>query len=259
MSGALALARAWVNDYFNRHDAAAARAICAPDYTLRIGDVVFAGRDDAWLPAVDAQFAAWPGLGMTVHRTACGPDWAAVWFSEHGASRGRAAVWSGVAIYAARDGRLQGCVAQEDYFTRRRQVTDGRCDPVDPPCAAPWDAAAEPPAPGAAEAVRDWLAGGWPGAAVRAAVRADDDHITGRPLRFDVEGARDAAFHVSGDWVAFTARQHGTYRGGLPDADRAVATTLDVNGLVRVQAGRVAEGRVIRDRMGLWARVRGAA
>ena len=43
---ALPLLRRWVNDYFNRHDDAAARAFIAPDYALHIGDVVFAGRDD---------------------------------------------------------------------------------------------------------------------------------------------------------------------------------------------------------------------
>ena len=48
MTEALALARRWVVDYFNRQDSAAARAFCAPDYTLCIGDVVLAGRDDAW-------------------------------------------------------------------------------------------------------------------------------------------------------------------------------------------------------------------
>jgi hypothetical protein len=116
--------------------------------------------------------------------------------------------------------------------------------------------AAEPPVPGAAEVVQGWLAGVWPKAGP---VPCDDDHITGNPLRFDVTGEDGAEFHVSGDWVAFHVRQHGTYRGGLPGADRPAATTLDVNGLIRVQAGRVAEGRVIRDRMGLWARVRGAA
>ncbi|MDP2085436.1 MAG: nuclear transport factor 2 family protein [Gemmobacter sp.] len=255
MTAALALVRRWVNDYFNRHDAAAARGFCAPGYTLRIGDVVFSGRDEAWLPAVDTQFRAWPGLGMTVHRTACGSGWAAVWFSEHGASKGQAAVWSGVAIYDERDGQLQGCVAQEDYFTRRRQVKAGVCDPADPPCPAPWDVQAEPPAPGAADAVLRWLDGGWP---KDAAIRCDDDHITGTPLQFDVTGDDGAVFHVSGDWVAFNIRQHGTYRAGLPGANGPVASTLDVNGLVRVQAGRVVEGRVIRDRMGLWARVRGA-
>lgn len=257
MTDALALTRRWVNDYFNRHDATAARAFCAPGYTLRIGDVVFAGRDDAWLPAVDQQFAAWPGLGMTVHHTLCGDGWAAVWFSEHGASGGRAAAWSGVAIYEAADGQLQGCVAQEDYFTRRRQVKSGVTDPVDPPAVAPWDATPTPASPGMVGVVRNWLAGHWP--KTTGAVACDDDHITGHPLEFAVTGCSGALWHTSGDWVAFHTRQHGTYLGGLPGVDGPRHATLDVNGMLRVQDGRVVAGRVIRDRMGLWSRLRGQA
>jgi hypothetical protein len=252
---ALALARRWVNDYFNRHDASAARMFCAPDYALDIGDVIFAGRDDAWLPAVDTQFRAWPGMGMTVHRTLTGPDWAAVWFSEHGESKGAQAVWSGIAIYRSAGGQLTGCVAQEDYLTRRRQVKSGIVDPVDPPCVAPWDTPALPANPQAESVVRRWLEGGWPCAA--AGVRCDDEHITGIPLVFGVLATDRAWFWSSGDQVAFHVRQRGQYRQGLPDtATGPVHETLDVNGIVTVAEGSVVGGRVIRDRMGLWTRLR---
>ena len=133
MTAALALARRWVNDYFNRHDADAARDFCSPDYVLEIGDVTLAGRDDTWLPAVDRQMRDYPGLTMTVHETLAGEGWTAVWFSEHGARDGAAAVWSGVAIYREDHGLLSGCVAQEDYMTRRRQLKERRGDPVDRP------------------------------------------------------------------------------------------------------------------------------
>ena len=85
MTAALALARRWVTDDCNRHDAAAAREFCAPDYAFRIGDVVLAGREAAWLPAADAQMRDYPGLSMTVHEAIAGEGWAALWFSEHGA------------------------------------------------------------------------------------------------------------------------------------------------------------------------------
>ena len=106
MTEALSLLRRWVVDYFNRHDGAACADFIAPDYALHIGDVVFAGRDDQWLPAVDQQMKAFPGLGMTVHQTVTGEGWAAAWFSEHGMSEGRSAVWSGVAIYCAAGGKI---------------------------------------------------------------------------------------------------------------------------------------------------------
>ncbi len=255
MSEALALVRRWVNDYFNRHDAAAARRFCTTGYALEIGDVVFAGRDDSWLPAVEAQMKAWPGLGMTVHQTVAGDGWAAAWFSEHGASGKAMAAWSGVAVYFAANGWLTGCIAQEDYMTRRRQVKSGEVDPIAPPCPAPWDTPVRPANPKAEAVVRSWLEGGWPRA--DGAVACDDEHITGQPLTFDVSGIERCLTWSSGDQVVFYARQRGTYRDGLPSpAAGSLAQTIDVNGIVTVQEGRVTGGRVIRDRMGLWARCR---
>lgn len=258
MTTALALLRRWVVGYFNGHDKAVARAICAPDYALSIGNVVFAGRDDAWLPAVDVQMQAYPGMGMTVHQTLAGEGWAAIWFSEHGATKGSAAAWSGVGIYRSNGEVLTGCVAQEDYMTRRRQLKSGVVDPVDPPSAAPWDTQPEPRNPEAEAAVLDWLKGSWP--KPEAAVRCDDEHITGTPLEFDVDDTAVGEMLSSGDYVAFNVRQSGTYRGGLPaPAVGPRVETLDCNGIVRIDDGQVVEGRVIRDRMGLWARMRAAA
>jgi len=258
MTTALALLRRWVVEYFNGHNAEAARDFIAPDYALSIGDVVFAGRDEAWLPAVDIQMKAYPGLGMTVHQTLTGEGWAAVWFSEHGATDGRAAAWSGVGIYRANDRVLTGCVAQEDYMTRRRQLKSGMADPIDPPAVAPWDTPPDPKNPEAEAVVLKWLAQGWPCA--EHLVRCDDDHITGTPLEFGVAETKVGELLSSGDHVAFNVRQRGTYRDGLPaPAAGPQAETLDCNGLVRVENGRVVSGRVIRDRMGLWSRMRVAA
>ncbi len=258
MTDTLCLLRRWVVGYFNGQDKAVARAICAPDYTLSIGDVVFAGRDDAWLPAVDVQMKAYPGMGMTVHQTLTGEGWAAVWFSEHGATGGNAAAWSGVGIYRGNGSVLTGCVAQEDYMTRRRQLKSGTADPIDPPAAAPWDISPQPGNEAAEAVVRDWLAGDWPRPSI--GVRCDDDHLTGAPLEFEVAETQVGEMVSSGDHVAFNVRQAGRYLGGLPaPASGPAAQTLDVNGIVRVENGNVIEGRVIRDRMGLWARIRNAA
>lgn len=258
MSTALALARRWVVDYFNRHDAATAREFCAPDYTLHIGDAVFSGRDASWLPAVDEQMRAFPGLGMTVHQTLCGDNWAAVWFSQHGASRGRVAVWSGVAIYRREGDWLSGCTAQEDYYTRRRQLKSGVADRVDPPCAAPWDVAPATPDHDAEDVVADWLRGNWPVSCHE--VVCDDDHLTGKPLRFLVQETLSMTLLSSGPHVAFYTRQRGIYHGGLamPCAEGR-ENFLDCNGIVTVSDGVVSAGRVIRDRMGLWARLKGVA
>lgn len=245
------LARRWVVDYFNRHDASAAREFAAPDYALRIGEYTFAGRDEQWLPAVQKQMDLFPGLGMTVHQVLAGADQVAVWFSQHGAAAGgRVACWSGVAIYQSNGQQLTGCVAQEDYMTRQRQLKTGVGDPLDAPTPAPWDAVPLPSDLQAEAVVRQWLLQSWPPAAT--AVRCDDEHLTGLALDFQVHASDISVLFSSGADVAFHARQTGLYRGGLaglPASSRPAV--LHVNGIVRVQDGQVYAGRVIRDRAGL--------
>ena len=252
------LLRRWVVDYFNAHDANAARAFVAPDYTLRIGGVVLAGRDDQWLPAVAKQMQLFPGLGMTVHQVVAGEDWVAAWFSEHGASQARVACWSGVAIFHSDGTRLTGCVAQEDYFTRQRQLKSGIADPVDPPAAAPWDTPVLPRDAEAEDTVRQWLNSSWPSEIAH--IRCDDEHIIRVPLRFDVTESEVGTLVSSGRDVAFHVRQTGIYLGGLADvAVQRQHAAVHCNGIVRVVDGRVASGRVIRDRMGLRANLLRAA
>lgn len=249
------LLRRWVVDYFNGHNDAAARTFIAPDYTLRIGEYTFAGRDAQWLPAVAQQFKAFPGLGMTVHQVLVGSDRVAACFSEHGASGGaggRVACWSGVAIYRSNGEQLTGCVAQEDYFTRQRQLKSGLADAVEPPAAAPWDSVALGADAAAEAVVRNWLSGDWPRPST--GVRCDDEHITGLPLRFEVQSAEISELFSSGPDVAFHVRQTGRYLGGLPSVDsRDRVSVLHCNGIVRVQDGVVRSGRVIRNRMDLRA------
>ena len=94
----LALLRRWVVHYFNAQAPGAAREFIAPEYRLEIGDVVFAGRDEAWLPAVDEQMRRFPGLGMTVHEVVPAHDRVALLFTQHGARGGvggPVAAWSG--------------------------------------------------------------------------------------------------------------------------------------------------------------------
>jgi hypothetical protein len=251
----VALLRRWVVDYFNRQDDAAAREFIAPDYTLRIGDTTFAGRDDQWLPAVRQQFGQYPGMGMTVHQVLAGPDRVAAWFSEHGATGGRVASWSGVAIYRSDGERLTGCVAQEDYTTRQRQLKSGVADPVDPPAAAPWDTVPLPADPAAEEVVRRWLQQSWPTAAP--GVRCDDEHITGAQLRYEVTGCEFTELFSSGPEVAFHVRQAGRYRGGLAGIEASERElVLHCNGIVRGADGQVRDGRVIRDRGALRVRLK---
>lgn len=258
MPTSVQLARRWVVDYFNRHDAAAAREFTTPDYTLHIGEYTFAGRDAQWLPAVQKQMDTFPGLGMTVHQVLASAERAAVLFTQHGASGGgdgRRTCWSGVAIYRSNGRQLTGCVAQEDYQTRQRQLKSGVADVIDPPAPAPWDTTILPPDAQAEAVVRQWLTGSWPGSV--AGVRCDDDHITGVPLAFAVEAGEITELFSSGPEVAFHVRQTGRYLGGLPGIQASpTPCVLHCNGIVRVQDGQVVSGRVIRDRVGLIAALR---
>lgn len=258
---AVQLARRWVVDYFNAQNETAAREFIAPDYALEIGDHVFNGRDAQWLPAVAQQFAQFPGMGMTVHQVVAGSgdkgNRVALWFSEHGASGGPGrptAVWSGVGIYRAEGDRLVGCCAQEDYYTRSRQLRSGVTDPVDRPAPAPWDTLPLGINQAAESAVRLWLRHSWP--AKETAVHVDDEHLTGQAMSFEVERVEVIDVFSSGPDVAFQANQWGRYRGGLhgvPVRDRL--ERLKVNGLLRLEAQAVICGRVIRDRIGLKSRL----
>ena len=251
-----ALARRWVVDYFNCHNSGVCSSFVQPSYTLHIGDYVFAGRDEQWLPAVQKQFDQFPGLGMTVHRVLATADRAAVYFTQHGASGGAGGpitCWSGVAIYRGDGEWLSGCVAQEDYMTRQRQIKSGRPDTIAAPAAAPWDVQAVPADRQAEEAVRAWLGRSWP--CSQPDVLCDDEHITGAaPLAFEVlEGEISELFSV-GSEVVFHVRQSGRYRCGFAGvAEGPHDAILHCNGMVSVRDGQVVAGRVVRDRAGLRA------
>lgn len=255
------LARRWVVNYFNGQNENAAREFIAPHYALEIGDHLFSGRDTQWLPAVAQQFAQFPGMGMTVHKVVLGSDDKAnrvgVWFSEHGASGGPGgpvAVWSGVGIYRSQGNQLVGCCAQEDYFTRSRQLRSGTTDAVDPPAAAPWDTLPLGTNLQAQAIVEQWLQHAWP--VNESQVHVDDEHITGQHLLFEVTSTDIIDLFSSGPDVVFHARQRGFYRGGLAGVpEREREEVLNVNGMVTVRDGAVHSGRVIRDRGGLKGRL----
>jgi hypothetical protein len=231
-----------------------AHEFIVPSYALEIGDHIFAGRDDQWLPAVDQQMQAFPGMGMTVHQVVSADDRVAVYFSEHGASNGRMAVWSGVGIYRSNGQHLTGCIAQEDYMTRQRQLKSGVADAVEAPAVSPWDTVPKSSNPVAEAVVRNWLSQSWP--STLNTVRCDDEYITGMPLVFEVKSVAFTELFSSGDDVAFHARQTGCYQSGFAGiASTPSSSLLNVNGILHVQDGQVVSGRIIRDRSGLKARL----
>jgi predicted ester cyclase len=251
------LMRRWVVDYFNSHDASTAHDFIAADYSLEIGDYVFAGRDEQWLPAVAQQMQTFPGMGMTIHQVVSTHDKVAAYFSEHGTSNGRTAVWSGVGIYRSDGQVLTGCIAQEDYMTRQRQLKSGMCDPVESPSPNPWDTVILPANPQAESVVCECLLQAWPSAIP--GVRCDDEHITDAKLVFEVTSLEFTEIFSSGDDVAFHVRQTGIYTSGFAGLNACdVPMVLNCNGIVKVAEGKIISGRVIRDRLGLKARLQKA-
>jgi hypothetical protein len=257
----VALMRRYVNDYTNRHDVSVCPEIMEPDYTLRMGPHVVAGRDERYVPASRKQFTQFPGLCLTVHEIVTNGDRLAMRFSEHGRSvrhGGRAAVWAGIGLYRWNGRKLVENHVEQDYLARRRQLDTGRPGAVEPPALAPWDTIALPPDPGAEAVVGEWIAAGGDLAddpAGDAAVTADDGDRT--PLLAGASAQVDDLFSA-GPHVAFRLTRTGTYTGGLgPDAgidDAALAgtpATLHVVGLVTVRHDRVAEGQLVRDRLGM--------
>ncbi len=200
------------------------------------------------------QLGRYPGLVVTTHELVASGDRVAIVLSEHGASvrlAGRAAAWSGVALFRSDGERLTHCWSEEDYDGRRRQLDTGACDPVAAPAAAPWDVVPQPPDPAAEDAVRRWLAG----PDLRSAPVVCDDEATGQPAErlLDVGSVEVHELWSAGDRVAFSGVQAGRYLGGLDDLDDRVGTDCRLNlaGLVQVTGGAVVGGRVVRDRLGL--------
>jgi predicted ester cyclase len=230
--------------------------IMADDYRLNIGGHVIAGRDTRYRPAMEQTFAQFPGLCVTVHDVLLGRDAMAMRFTEHGASRrsdGRSAAWQGVSLFRLNGGRMQVGWAEEDYFSRKRQLETGLCDSIEPPAPAPWDTVSRPPDAAIEATVREWVQSGalvtttsvhWAGDVT--------DPISSRLLEEESVTVDD--LFSAGERVAFHATLAGTYRGGFAGIDPGPArghSELRIAGIATVRGDAVVEARVVSDRLGL--------
>jgi predicted ester cyclase len=254
----VALMRHYVVDYTNRHDQSEAESIMEPDYVLRMGDHVVLGRDDAYRAATAKQFRQFPGLTLTVHEVVTSGERLAMRFSEHGASRthgGSPCSWGGIGLYSWNGRRLVSNFVEQDYFSRREQLAAGRANPVESPALAPWDTAAQAPDPIAESITRAWLDSG--AVAATPGVLLDDQWISKRaaPL-IDQRSIELNDLFSCGVSVAFHATQHGTMRFEDKEAGTPPPAFLHMAGLIHIREGRVASGRVIRNRLDLVRRSR---
>lgn len=252
-----ALLRGFAVDFLTGHDLEVPSRIMAPDYRLTIGGHVLQGRDDSYLPATATQLERFPGLCVTVHDLMIGDEAAAFHFTEHGASLrhdGQACCWDGVAVFRVRDGRLASCWAEEDYFSRKQQLSVGRCGQVQSPHVAPWDTDAAAPDPDVEKVARAWLSRDVP----VATMGVDVSEGTASPCPDDLVQVSETTINElfsAGRRVAFHVTQRGTYAGGFDDVkEGAVGTSavLHAAGLLTVRRGEVVAARVTSDRLGLY-------
>ncbi len=247
--------RKYVVDYLISQNPDVCAQIMEPDYVLHMGGTDLGPRDEVYVPAVVRQLQQFPGLGMTVHEIVFTEDRLAMRFSQHGASvrhDGREAAWGGIGLYRWNGSRLTSNYAIEDYWSRRRQLADGKSETVESPAVAPWDAMPGTPDPAAEHAVLDWVRAG---AETIEGDRVWFDDLPVAPTRSPLEvhtTAVDDVFTANGR-VAFHVTQQGTYRGGLdvPDGSIGRKATLYSIGVAHYDTDGHIHGRVIRERAAL--------
>jgi hypothetical protein len=252
------LMKHYVLDYTNRNDQSQTPAIMEPDYLLRMGDHHVRGRDGEYHAATAKQMDQFPNLCLTVHEIATSGERLVMRFSEHGRSRlhdDGACAWGGIGLYAWNGSKLVANHVEQDYMARRRQLGTGVPDRVDHPALAPWNTRAEAPDADAEAAVRLWLESGALAATPGILV---DDQWTGAAVSPLIEQSHVEIndFFSCGRTVAFHLAQHGAL---IPDANVAGAAGTPVHlhmaGMVHVEGGRVASGRIIRNRLELARRL----
>jgi len=256
----VALIRRYCYDYTNRQDFAACDTIMVPGYTLHMGTHDLTGRDEFYKPATRRQFDQFPGLVLSINEIVTNGDRLCLRFSEHGASVRHAqkrAAWGGIGLYKWDGERLLENYVEQDYYSRRLQLSSGQPVDVETPATAPWDTVPEPANEAAETLVRNALSAG--SLFKNRAICFDDGGAAGPTQQIlEPTGLRINDLFSAGDRVAFHIVQSGRltadFSMGRPDL---VGTDimLHMAGVVTVKQGAVTWGRIIRDRLGLQRRL----
>ncbi len=250
----LRLMKRYVLDYTNCNDQSQTPVIMEADYVLRMGDHFVRGRDTDYHAATAKQMEQFPNLALTVHEIATSGERLVMRFSEHGRSRAhgdRGSVWGGIGLYKWNGTKLVMNHVEQDYVARKRQLRTGIPDLVDHPALSPWNTDAQAPDVEAEAIVKVWLDSG---ALAKTPGVLLDDQWTGIPASPLVAQSHVEIndFFSCGNAVAFHLTQHG---GLIPDADvvgeAGAPVRLHMAGLVHVEDGVVARGRIIRNRLDL--------
>ena len=245
--------------YTATHDFSVADKIMADDYTFHMGEHVFTGREEAYKPAADRQFKAYPGLGFTVHDFFSNGDRCAMFFSEHGHSvqYDTMTAWHGVSLYRWNHERLTECRIEQDYYGRRRQLKSKIPDPIDQAAYAPWTVPVKPADPANEAMVSKWLENG---GLLRSRIGSLDDEgcaPTIDRVLFTDESAKVMDIMSAGRRVAFQVRIDGAYAGGLKELNghEGARASLYATGIAYVEDGAIVQVRAVTDRYTMERRV----
>lgn len=235
----------------------------ADDYTFYMGEHVFTGREEAYKPAADRQFKAYPGLGFAVHDFFSNGDRCAMYFSEHGHSVQYDAncAWHGCSLYRWNGARLTECRIEQDYYGRRRQLATKAPDPIDPPAYAPWKATIELANSSSEKLVSTWLKDG---GLLRSQIGSlDDERVAPSISRVLLVNETSEVLDIlsAGERVAFQVRIDGTYAGGLSElnGNEGTSTSLYATGIVDVESGNISRVRSVTDRYTMERRILAAS
>lgn len=245
--------------YTATHDFDVADQIMADDYTFYMGEHVFTGREEAYKPAAERQFQAYPGLGFVVHDFFSNGDRCAMYFSEFGYSKHHEAytAWHGVSLYRWNGERLTECRIEQDYYGRRRQLSTKRPDPISPPGYAPWTHPTEASSAANEQAVKAWLEAG---GLLRSRIGSLDDECYAPNIsRVFIEDERVEVRDImsGGDRVAFQVRIDGRYASGLKElhGHEGSKASLFATGIADVNDGEVSRVRAVTDRYTMERRI----
>lgn len=249
--------------YTATHDFSVADQIMADDYTFYMGEHVFTGREEAYKPAADRQFKAYPGLGFAVHDFFSNGDRCAMYFSEYGhaVQHNADTAWHGVSLYRWNGKRLTECRIEQDYYARRRQLATKIPDPVDQPAYAPWTATAQKADPSSEAVVSAWLKDG--GLLKSEIGSLDDEHFAPSIARVLLRNEKTEITDImsAGKRVAFQIKIAGQYAGGLAELSghEGADAVLYATGMADVEDGAVRNVKAVTDRYTMERRVLAAA
>jgi hypothetical protein len=249
--------------YTATHDFTVADQIMADDYTFYMGEHKFTGREEAYKPAADRQFQAYPGLGFAVHDFFSNGDRCAMYFSEYGHSiqYGADTAWHGVSLYRWNGARLTECRIEQDYYGRRRQLVSKTPDPVDQPAYAPWTGPVNKADASSEAVVSAWLKDG--GLLNSEIGSLNDERVAPSVARVSLRDVKTDVIDImsAGNRVAFQVKMAGRYDGGLPELDghEGADAALYATGFADVEGGAVRNVKSVTDRYTMERRILTAA